>query len=94
MYIDALVKALYAGQEVSARAAEILVMAKDGGEAQALRRLSQLRREGHTAELCLLDREEDAVRYARDRGIARLDIVEQSVRTIDIIADGGSDETD
>lgn len=84
VYVDSLVKALGTVPTEPAAVPEILVMAKDGCETQALRHMAQLRREGHTVELSLLDDADDAEKYALSRHIGRLDVVTDSVRSIKI----------
>ncbi|MBE6754319.1 MAG: ATP phosphoribosyltransferase regulatory subunit [Ruminococcaceae bacterium] len=80
--IDALVDSPETLINTPSAAPEILVVAGEGKELEAIRYIASLQREGHSAEFCVLDNIDDALRYAGERGIQRLDIVKDSVETI------------
>lgn len=80
--MDALVKAINPTVSASAAVPDTLVLACDGSEIEALRHLSKLGDEGMVCEFGVFTDKDDAIRYAVERAIARIDIVSDSVETI------------
>lgn len=81
--IDDLVKTLNPTEHSATAVPELLVVAESGNEIEALRYMAELQKTKTAAEFCLLDDIGDALSYARERGIMRVDIVSDRVETVD-----------
>lgn len=79
--VDALVSALEFTPDPYARTPEILVTSADGMELEAIRYMTKLQKDGILVELCVLEDTEKAESYAAEHGIARLDIVGETIET-------------
>ena len=70
------------GEVLPVRPAEVLVHAQDGFEVAALARVSRLTSVGTRCESSVFDTEDEAIAYARSKGIPRVDLVGEAVRTV------------
>lgn len=82
--IDAAVKALISAGEAVAPEVEVLIYSDCKYEVKALGHLAKLADLKITAEYSLCDTMEDALSDAKERGIARLDVVGEEIRTINL----------
>lgn len=81
--IDDLVKALNPSERKATCVPELLIVAESGKEIEALKYMAELQKTKTAAEFCLLEDIGDALEYARDRGIMRVDIVSDKVETVE-----------
>ena len=81
--VDAIAQILLEkGEVLPVRPAEVLVHAQDGFEVAALARVSRLTSVGTRCESSVFDTEDEAIAYARSKGIPRVDLVGEAVRTV------------
>lgn len=80
------------GESHSFRRADVLVHGEDGFGVRALRYAASLRERGIRCENSVFPTKEEALRHARETGIARVDVVGDTINTIDLTE--AADETD
>ncbi len=82
--VDALARVmLKRGHIPQKKNADVLVHAAAGFEIEAIRYAQTLAQANITAENSVFDSEEEALQYAKNKGIGRLAIVSQEIKTID-----------
>ncbi len=82
--VDILTKIALTETPPTSQAIDVLVHGVNGYEIAAFEQLKILLHEGLRCEHSVLDSEESAKEYALERGIARLDVVSDVVRTINL----------
>lgn len=87
--VDSAVNALLSHQRYRPRPSEVLVYAQPDYEMAALEYVERLAAGGISSEYSLADSREEALAYARDKGIARVDVVGQQIEQI--TPEGGMD---
>jgi ATP phosphoribosyltransferase regulatory subunit len=80
------------GEARPLRRADVLVHGESGFEVRALRYAASLGERGLRCENSVFPTEEEALRHARETGIARVDVVGETVKSIGITE--AADETD
>nr|WP_317412393.1 ATP phosphoribosyltransferase regulatory subunit [uncultured Solibaculum sp.] len=81
--VDSLVRAKLERQEYCPpKAADVLVHSLPGYEIQGLRHLDDLVNQGLHGENSVFQEEQEALEYAKRQGIARVDVVGESIRTV------------
>lgn len=80
------------GEARPLRRADVLVHGESGFEVRALRYAASLGERGLRCENSVFPTEEEALRHARETGIARVDVVGEMVKSIEITE--AADETD
>ena len=74
--VDALAGALLAdGDADKPKSVDVLIFAESGMETQAMLRIRELNSQGISCENCLLPTQQDAVKYAEEKGIERVEII-------------------
>ncbi len=82
--VDASVSAILRTTDICEETVDVLVFAQSGKEVDAMRYIDCLAKEGVHSEYAVCETEKDALDYAKAKGIARVDIIEDSVRKVDI----------
>ncbi|MBQ1555972.1 MAG: ATP phosphoribosyltransferase regulatory subunit, partial [Clostridia bacterium] len=82
VYLDELTKACTDGKDVVAKIPEILVHSAEGFEIKALEYAAGLAEEKQNYEFSVFDTAEEAMAYARVKGIGRIDLVGESIEII------------
>ena len=82
VYLDELTKACTDGKDVVAKTPEILVHSAEGFEIKALEYAAGLAEEKQNYEFSVFDTAEEAMAYARVKGIGRIDLVGESIEII------------
>lgn len=83
--VDSLVRAKLERQEYCPpKASDVLVHGLPGYEIKALRHLDDLVEQGLHGENSVFQGEQEAMEYAKQQGIGRVDIVGEDVRTVDV----------
>ncbi len=82
VYLDELTKACTDGKDVVAKIPEILVHSAEGFEIKALEYAAGLAEEKQNYEFSVFDTAEEAMVYARVKGIGRIDLVGESIEII------------
>lgn len=80
--LDALTKAVSSENTTSAAVPDVLIAAQSGKEIEALRYMTQLGETGLVCEFSVLENEGKTVQAAKERKIARVDIVSDTVKSI------------
>ncbi len=82
--VDSAVKALLSTKQHQITSAEILVFADQNYQVKALEHIAKLAELKITTEYSLFETMEDTLQYAKNKGIHRIDIVEEQIKTIQL----------
>ena len=82
--VDSAVKALLSGKPHFVAPVEVLVFAEEAYQIKALEYINQLAELKIVTEYSLCDTAEQALTYAKEKGIARLDVITDTVKTINL----------
>lgn len=82
--VDSAVKALLSGKPHFVAPVEVLVFAEEAYQIKALEYINQLAELKIVTEYSLCDTAEQALAYAKEKGIARLDVIADTVKTINL----------
>ncbi len=82
--VDSAVKALLSTKQHQIASAEILVFSDQNYQVKALEHIAKLAELKITTEYSLFETMEDTLQYAKNKGIHRIDIVEEQIKTIQL----------
>ncbi len=82
--VDSAVKALLSTKQHQITSAEILVFSDQNYQVKALEHIAKLAELKITTEYSLFETMEDTLQYAKNKGIHRIDIVEEQIKTIQL----------
>lgn len=74
--VDALAGALLSSDNMQkTKPVDVLIFAADGCETKAMLRMRELNAQGLSCENCVLDTEQEAVEYAKQKGIEKVEVI-------------------